>query len=118
MHRDEWVDIARRRILRILRTRRLASPHQLETKIAEAGPPHMRANPHHIHTALISLREDGLVHLAHEVSSTKLYAPRDWDPTSTTDSERLTRIETGYKAYLDVQQEDRGLGLRDSLPVL
>lgn len=111
MDRDEWLDIARRRILRILRTRRLASPHQLETKIAEAGPPHMRANPHHIHNALISLRKDGLVHLAHEVETTKLYAPRDWDPTSTTDSERLTRIETGYKAYLDVQREDRGRSL-------
>jgi len=111
MNRDEWVEIARRRILRILRTRRLASPHQLETKIAEAGPSYMRVNPHHISTALTSLRADGLVNLAHEVLTTKLYAPRDWDPTSKTDSERLTRIETGYRDYLDVQRKDRGRSL-------
>ncbi len=45
MDEREWVELAKRRVLKVLARRRFASNRQLEKKISEAGPPAMRPEP-------------------------------------------------------------------------
>lgn len=78
----------------------------------------MRANPHHITTALNALIESTEVIIASSVSAgpgkqlTPLYAPSSWNPRTKRDSERLQRITTAYTEFLRVtQDEDNGKSL-------
>ncbi|MBU9675197.1 hypothetical protein KTG14_17615 [Planococcus sp. CP5-4_YE] len=50
--REEWEAIASKRIQSILATRRISYSSHLEIKISEAGPNHLRAEPHIISNAL------------------------------------------------------------------
>jgi len=115
--REEWKDLARRRIQRILGVRRVASKRQLEAKISEAGPGRMRANPHHVSAALDDLLGSGQVITAGVVSanigrSTALYAPSNWDETSPVDGERIQRVRAAYQEFLTVTlREDDGKSL-------
>ena len=59
MQAQYWVALAKRRVLRILERRRFASIRQLEKKIAEAGPPAVRAEPVKISKAVTSLIAKG-----------------------------------------------------------
>jgi hypothetical protein len=52
MDRQDWVAIAKRRVLKVLRRRRFASNRQLEKKISEAGPGDMRPEPMKVSTAI------------------------------------------------------------------
>jgi len=118
MDRDEWREVAKRRIGNILRQRRIASKRQLESKIAEAGPPQMRANPHHISDALKELLESGDVIVGASISvgigkPTQLFAPSDWNPASQQDSDRLERIRNAFTEFLTVTlREDNGESLQ------
>ena len=111
---DEWEAVAAKRIQNILRIRRIASKRQLEIKISEAGPPAMRANPHHFSKALSALMESNQVISASSVSigigqPTPLYALPDWNPLSSSDSARIQRISAAYQDYLRISQnEDNG----------
>lgn len=117
MDKTVWQEVAERRILKILGTRRLASKRQLEIKISEAGPPNMRANPHHITKALKELLEKGDVIAPISVSSgtgqpTTLFTLSNWDSTSSPDSERLVRVRDAYEEFLTItQNEDNGTSL-------
>ena len=80
MDKAQWKELAERRVRNILRQRRIASKRQLETKISEAGPPHMRANPHHVSEAIAQLYENGEVIIGDSISigvgqPTTLFAP-------------------------------------------
>lgn len=55
MDQGDWVELAKRRVLRVLRTRRFASNRQLEKKISEAGPGAMRPEPMKLSTAINEL---------------------------------------------------------------
>jgi len=118
MDRGEWKEIARRRIRRILGSRRVASKRQLETKISEAGPPHMRPDPHHISDALEELIEAGEVVRVGPVSagigrSTVIFAPSDWNATSPRDGARIQRIRVAYEEFLTITlKEDNGVSLQ------
>lgn len=59
MDRQDWVEIAKRRILNVLRRRRFASNRQLDKKIAEAGPGDQRPEPMKISTAISQLIAEG-----------------------------------------------------------
>lgn len=52
---EQWQHLASRRIINILRRRRLCNLRQLESKISEAGPANMRAQPLSIRDALDDL---------------------------------------------------------------
>lgn len=59
MDERDWVAIAKRRVLKVLRSRRFASNRQLEKKISEAGPGDMRPEPMKLSTAINELVADG-----------------------------------------------------------
>jgi len=116
--KEEWTEVARRRILNILRQRRVAAKRQLETKISEAGPPIMRAQPHHITKALSQLEESGEVREIDSVSAggdrqtTPLYALSTWTTNSQQDMDRLNRVKAAFQDFLAVSQnEDFGKSL-------
>jgi len=98
MDKGEWTELAERRIINILNKRRVASRRQLESKISEAGPPGMRAQPHHITKALTQLNESGRVRQIGSVSAgggrqvTPLFALSTWNTKSQQDVDRLNRV--------------------------
>jgi len=120
MDRSEWEEVAVRRVRRILSQRRVASRRQLEVKISEAGPMHLRANPHHVTSALNFLLASDEVVEVDTVSApgggrqpTILFAPVDWNPSEPFDAERLRRVKTAYEEFLGVtQNEDNGESLQ------
>jgi len=119
MEKGEWTELAERRIINILNKRRVASRRQLETKISEAGPPTMRAQPHHITKALTQLNESGRVREIDSVSaggnrkSTPLFALSTWNTSSQQDMERLNRVKAAYQEFLTISQnEDYGESLQ------
>lgn len=57
----EWIDLAKRRVLKVLRVRRFASNRQLEKKISEAGPANIRPEPMKVSTAIRKLVREGRV---------------------------------------------------------
>src|ERR1700722_921088 len=59
MDERDWVQIAKRRVLKVLHRRRFASNRQLEKKISEAGPGDMRPEPMKLSTAINELLTDG-----------------------------------------------------------
>jgi hypothetical protein len=59
MDERDWVAIAKRRVLKVLRARRFASNRQLEKKISEAGPGDMRPEPMKVSTAINELVATG-----------------------------------------------------------
>jgi hypothetical protein len=61
MTKEEWVKLARRRVLKVLEARRFASLRQLEKKISEAGPASMRAEPIKISLAIKELLNEELI---------------------------------------------------------
>ena len=65
MDGSEWVDLAKRRVLKVLRLRRFASNRQLEKKISEAGPGDMRPEPMKVSTAIKQLVDD--LRIAHRI---------------------------------------------------
>jgi hypothetical protein len=59
MDQRDWVEVAKRRVLKVLRVRRFASNRQLEKKISEAGPGDMRPEPMKVSTAINELVASG-----------------------------------------------------------
>jgi hypothetical protein len=59
MDQRDWVEVAKRRVLKVLRLRRFASNRQLEKKISEAGPGDMRPEPMKVSTAINELVANG-----------------------------------------------------------
>jgi len=119
MNKEEWTEVAKRRILNVLRQRAVAAKRQLETKISEAGPPRMRAQPHHITKGLSQLMESGHVRQVDSVSAggnrqlTPLYGLSTWNPRSPQDVGRLNRVKAAFQTFLAVSQnEDYGESLQ------
>jgi hypothetical protein len=78
MDERDWVGIAKRRVLKVLRARRFASNRQLEKKISEAGPGYMRPEPMKLSTAVNELIRDGAL-LAHPVPQlARFFSPSDF----------------------------------------
>jgi len=118
MNKEEWAEVAERRVLNILRQRKVASRRQLEAKISEAGPPIMRAQPHHIGNALNKLQKSEQVRIIDYVSagggrqSTPLFGLSTWNPNSQQDMDRLNRVKAAYQDFLTISQnEDFGKSL-------
>lgn len=100
----KWVDISKKRVHNILNKHRVCSRTQLETKISEAGPSHMRPEPIFITQALNELTfkselftiEDETGELPH------FYVPPTFDSNDPRDKERLEKIKTLYKKYKSI----------------
>jgi len=58
---SEWISLAETRIQNVPRTRIAATIRQLEVKISESGPAHLRPEPHNLKNALDNLRRSGTV---------------------------------------------------------
>jgi hypothetical protein len=59
--RQEWDQLAQYRVRRVLRRRIAATIRQLEVKICESGPAHIRPQPHILSHALTTLVRDGVL---------------------------------------------------------
>jgi len=100
MDQRDWVEVAKRRVLKVLRLRRFASNRQLEKKISEAGPGDMRPEPMKVSTAINELVASGRL-LQHSVPNLgRFYSLSDFGGPA--DEERRTDI-------IRLAQEFRGL---------
>lgn len=108
MKPHRWRALARNRILRILKARQVASIRQLESKISESGPFPMRAEPHHLKSALDKLIADGDVIEIAKADKTRLFARSSFDTSKDSDSQRLEFILKEYNKYLNVLTSPTG----------
>ena len=116
MDAEQWIPLAENRIRKVLNKRRIASMRQLEVKISEAGPYHMRPNPHILTRTLHDMLPRGSVHDIGNLGITSagsFYTRTRWNPkTSRIDRERKERIKQAYIAFRDVQRADNGEALQ------
>src|ERR1700675_2653640 len=78
MDQRDWVEVAKRRVLKVLRLRRFASNRQLEKKISEAGPGDQRPEAMKVSTRIIQLVGAGRV-VPHPVPQlATFYSPSDF----------------------------------------
>lgn len=70
---QDWVDIGKRRVVNILRSRLYATIRQLEVKISEAGPNNQRAEPVIVTDALRELQQEGAVSIEKVVGLPNFY---------------------------------------------
>lgn len=108
-----WKVIARKRIMNILKKRRISYSSHLEIKISEAGPNHMRAEPHIINQALGSLLADGLIRKYEIEENCKddspiFYVPKDFGSAS--DISRAKYFNQWRKLYLSVARQNEYCG--------
>ena len=113
---EQWLPLAENRIRKVLNKRRIASIRQLEVKISEAGPYHMRPNPHILTRTLHKMLPRGSVHDIGNLgikSAGSFYTRTRWNPkTSRTDRERKERIRQAYTTFLKSQSTDNGEALQ------
>ncbi len=100
----EWAKIASQRIINILRRYRLCNLPQLQSKIAEAGPPSMRAQPLSIKDGLAYLLERGVIKIplpknSAEGISTDFYALKEFSLARYTDRGRRDFILDHWPIY-------------------
>ncbi len=114
-NRAQWQQLAARRIVNILRHHKLCNARQLEAKIAEAGPPSMRAQPLSIVDGLQYLLDRGTIKVALAKGSTpgidtEFYALTDFDTARYTDKGRLDLITEYYPRYVAVSHDNPSCG--------
>ena len=105
MDGSEWVDLAKRRVLKVLRLRRFASNRQLEKKISEAGPGDMRPEPMKVSTAIKQLVDDGYLLPHHIPDLATFYTPSNFGGRP--DEERRTdilRLAQEFRALTRIPQ--------------
>jgi hypothetical protein len=61
MHRQERLELARARLVRILAKHKVANARTLEQKISDAGPSNQRIDPHILTTARQQLEQQGVI---------------------------------------------------------
>jgi hypothetical protein len=107
--RQEWLAIARARILRVLRRRIAATLSQLEVKVCECGPAYLRPDPHIMTDALAALVATGCVRRLQvprepEFNPAPFYTLAEYDPQPA-----LARVDTllavyrGYRSLTDCE---------------
>lgn len=99
MDRQDWVQIAKRRVVNVLRRRRFASNRQLEKKISEAGPGNQRPEPMKVSTGINQLIAEGRV-TPHPVTQLAMfYSPSDFGGQADEDRrDEIIRLATDFRA--------------------
>ena len=99
MDQLEWVELAKRRVLKVLRLRRFASNRQLEKKISEAGPGDQRPEPMKVSTGIIQLVGEGRV-VSHPVPQlATFYSPSDFGGQADEGRrDEIIRLATEFRA--------------------
>lgn len=105
MDRQDWVEIAKRRVVNVLRRRRFASNRQLEKKISEAGPGDQRPEPMKVSTAISQLLGDGRL-LPHPVPQlATFYSPPDFSgQADEARRDEIIRLATEFRGLTRNQQ--------------
>lgn len=104
----EWINLAKRRVQRILTRRRFASHRQLEKKISEAGPSHMRPEPLKISAALSELVADGAVQSEPLPQLGTFYKPSDFG--GPLDEARRLEIVDLYQRFRELTSNSQVCG--------
>ena len=100
MEPAQWIELAKRRLLRTLARRRYASARQLEKKISEAGPADIRPEPMKLYTALRELLQTGAVLQDPVTGLTTFYTPRDFgSPTDQTRKQRILDLYHKFQSF-------------------
>ena len=119
-YKREYVDIARRRIVRVLGDRLYASKRQLESKINEAGPFSQRSQPIILSDAIQELLSEGVIKYENRKVSkttTKFFYLIDYfDPANEDHKKRKNYVLTLYREYVDLSGNTKYCG--DALEVM
>jgi hypothetical protein len=102
MDQAQWIQLARRRLLRVLARRRYASARQLEKKISEAGPPDIRPDPFKLYTALGQLQATGQIipQPAPLPGLPTFYSPRDFGgPDDEARKDHILHLYRQFQAF-------------------
>lgn len=102
---NNWLNIAKNRVKKILRERRVCCEKQLEAKISEAGPYNLRAEPDFVSKALKILVESKEIkkkYLEVEKNRINFYLPKDFDLNLEDDKKRYIFITNLYKKYREI----------------
>ena len=111
MDRAARLELARRRIIRILRTHHVALARTLEQKISDAGPTNMRVDPHVLTQARNTLAQQGVV--IPFVSNKENWFHLHDTPESVV-RQRLAQLEPVLKA---IHQHDFSLRIGQALEI-
>jgi len=97
----EWLELAKKRIRKILRVRKICSHAQLEAKIAEAGPPQDRPQSGVVRKARKEMLREGEIR---KIYMPELHVPFYVFSSFTVDGEkeRYQRVKKAYKSYVRV----------------
>lgn len=108
---EEWRLLAANRVLKILRTYRLCSLRQLESKVSEAGPADMRPEPLLISDALKSLESSHRIKVI-KIPGIKVpfYGVPSFDMSNPHDEARYSFISTVYPKYREIAEKDEFCG--------
>ncbi len=110
----DWVLMGFQRLPNILRVVRYASIRQLESKISEAGPPHMRPSPIHLREALNArVRRREIIIQPKPPNPVGLTLPDfytlpDFSLDSSPDAARRAQVLALYETFFRAGNEDRG----------
>lgn len=108
-----WLQLAKNRVRKILRKRRVCSIKQLESKISEAGPNNMRAEPDFITKATKALLKEGILKSVFEkmkYCEMVFYLSEDYDENSNVDKERFNYIKKLYEKYFEFSHSQKNCG--------
>lgn len=114
MARADWIRMGYNRLPNILDRVRYASIRQLESKISEAGPPHMRPSPVHLSEAVRQRVGQGDIvveaHLRRPSGGTypEFYKPADFDVNNPVDAARRAEVIELYETFYESVDEDQG----------
>lgn len=108
MTEHEWIELAKRRILKVLGKRRVASNRQLEKKISEAGPGDIRPEPMKISLGIQELLRDGRVLRVAEPGLPLFYTPANFGGES--DEERRRQITGLSREFLALARNPQACG--------
>jgi len=110
---NNWLEIAKNRVRKILRERRVCCGKQLEAKISEAGPNNLRAEPDFVSKALKILAKSKEIKINYyevERNKIKFYLPKDFSLNFEEDKKRYIFITSLYKKYREIATNQKYCG--------
>lgn len=100
LDRKEWVELAERRVQRVLRQRLYASRRQLEAKISEAGPLNRRPEPVILSEAIHNLLSSGRLAQEKVANTPFFYRSDHFDHTNPAHMARRTEVLDLWSRFL------------------
>jgi hypothetical protein len=110
--KQEWIDLAKKRTLRVLATRQCCPIRMLEAKICEAGPGDKRPNPVSLTEAIRGLAREGSIQVIPKRAPTEtpFYAPNGIDISSHPFKQLLAKRRALYLVHKSFTEQNEFCG--------